>query len=380
MANLVVNPDHIEWEVWLSTPDGYRHTTLASFSRFSLVKTANDVGHFSITMPNTLSPHLLKLDSLVEFWRKTGDGIPYLEFVGFLRSWKYEETGGGLETITLSGPDGNDLLNRRIVAYPAGDPGSSKSTDAVSMMNQIVIQNMGSTADQDRRYVNNGFKVVITLAAGANLGKSFAWRSILPVLREIADESTREGYPIYFQVEPYAYTDKRISFAFHTYQDRIGRDLSSSGGAQNPVVFSQDLDNLENPSLEFDFTEEANYIYSAGQNTAADRTVVEASDFLRWYVASIWNRREGFVDSRNYTDLEVAARAKSELELRRPRVRFSASLVDNGRFRYGRDWRFGDKITVAYKGFEFHDVIRAVRITVDEVGKETLEAKVEYAQ
>ena len=52
--------------------------------------------------------------------------------------------------------------------------------------------------------------------------------------------------------------------------------------------------------------------------------------------------------------------------------------LDTRGTRFGRDWNFGDKVVARYRGFEFDAIIRAVTISVNGQGEETVQARLEW--
>jgi hypothetical protein len=63
------------------------------------------------------------------------------------------------------------------------------------------------------------------------------------------------------------------------------------------------------------------------------------------------------------TGLQSVARA--ELEAGRPAHKFSCDLVSLPSARYGRDWSWGDKITVSYQGQVFDGWVARVMGQLD---------------
>jgi len=167
-------------------------------------------------------------------------------------------------------------------------------------------------------------------------------------------------------------TGSSLTLQFQTKINQPGQDVTSF------VLFDQARGNMREPSLEYDYSEEENYIYAAGQGEGAARNVQQGYDADR-YNASIWNRCEGFADARNQTASNgVIAAGNSALEEGRPRIRFTAQPVDTAGTRFGIDWNFGDKVRSRYKNVEFDTIIRAVTISLDSNRKETIQARLDF--
>jgi hypothetical protein len=367
------------YEVWLCDQYGRRLTILDNLIGFDIVKVVNDVSYCSVTLPGNFNETYqtqIGVDYMIEFWRSPAQGAMTLENVFFVREIYYEEDTKGNDIIILAGPDGNDLLDRRIVAYAAGNSESDKTDNADDMMKEIVTENLGSSVtDTDRDLTDLNFTVAGDVTGGPSITKGFAWRNVLKTLKEIAYMSAENGTDLYFDVVPIVVSSSEIGFEFRTYTDQPGQDRTYD--TNNPVVFSKEWGNLANPILLYDYTKEANYIYGGGQGEGTDRTISEQSDTTR-IGASVWNRREKFADARNEaTSNGVANKAEEVLNENKPFKRFTGQLLDTPQARYGVDWFFGDKVVISYRGIQFQGIAKALKIKLDREGNEILTVKVE---
>ncbi len=187
----------------------------------------------------------------------------------------------------------------------------------------------------------------------------------------LANAAREAGTEVFFSIEPNVVTGSSISFQFRTTINQPGQDVTSR------VVFDQRRGNMREPSLEYDYSEEENYIYAAGQGEETARNIQQVYDTER-YSASIWNRCEGFADARNQTaDNGVREAGRAQLEEGRPRIRASATPVDTAGTRFGIDWDFGDKVRWRYKNIEFDTIIRAVTISVENK-REQIQARLDF--
>ena len=368
-------------EVWLCDQYGSRLTIIDNLINFVFVKVVNSIGYCSVTLPGNFSETyqtLIGVDYMIEFWRSPAQGTMQLESVFFIRDITYEEDTQGNDIIILSGPDGNDLLDRRIVAYAAGSSESSKSDLADDMLKEIVKENLGASAtDSDRDLTDLSFTVAGDISDGPHIVKAFSWRNVLQVLQDITFMSAENGTSLFFDVVPIVISSSVIGFEFRTYTDQRGQDRTYD--SNNPVVFSKEWGNLSNPLLRYDYNKEANYIYGGGQGEGTDRVISEQSDASR-IGSSVWNRREMFTDARNETTAAgVANKAKEILRENVPLVRFTGILLDTPQARYGVDWFFGDRVEISYRNIQFQGIAKALMITMDREGNEILEVKVEAA-
>ena len=117
-------------EVWVCDQHGRRLTIVDNLIDFEIIKVINSVSYCSVTLPGNFHATyqtLIGVDYMVEFWRSPAQGAMRLESIFFVRDITYEEDTKGNDIIILAGPDANDLLNRRIVAYAAGTSEAKKS-------------------------------------------------------------------------------------------------------------------------------------------------------------------------------------------------------------------------------------------------------------
>jgi hypothetical protein len=315
---------------------------------------------------------------MVEVYRGVDPGALKWIGTGKIRKWGAMDDESGKEFFRFSGPDWNDLLLARIIAYYAGSSQAEKTDYADDMMKAVMRENHGSSATGARNITSLGFTVAADKGLAPSITKAFSRKVVLDVLMDIAKVSQENGTPLYFDLRPELISASQIGFIFETYVNQIGTDLTA--GSSSPVYFGKEWGNLNNPSLWYDYSSEANYAYSGGQGQGVDRLVVEASDASR-IAQSPWNRREAWVDARDTASAAVMqARAEQELGTKRPVLRFSGTLLDTPSSRYGVDWEFGDLVTAEYRGKQFDGMVRAVKFKWGEDGTETVEAKLEVVE
>lgn len=365
-------------ELWLTTDRGVRIVQLSTATTFQASRVVNGIGWFATKMPLSFDIDLIQLDRMIQLWRQPSGGSMYLWNVYFLRKWVFA-TEGSKEVVTLEGPDVNDLLRRRIVAAFAASAQATKTDFADDMMKEVVTQ---SIADGVAPTPTAGTRVWSNLSVQADRGlgptitKSFPFDKLLSgsnsgVLSVLAKAAREAGTEVFFSIAPNAITGSSITFQFRTTINQPGQDVTSR------VVFDQQRGNMRDPVLEYDYSEEENYVYAAGQGDRADRNIQQVYDTAR-YSASIWNRCEGFADARNQTsDNGVREAGRAGLEEGKPRIRFTAVPVDTAGTRFGVDWDFGDKVRSRYKNVEFDTIIRAVAIAVENK-RETVQARLDF--
>ena len=367
------------YEIWLTSDTGSRLAHLTTITALTASRVVNGIGWFTLKMPLSFDMNMIAVDRMIQIWRQPSGGVMSLWRPYFLRKWIFS-TEGSREVVTLEGPDINDLLRRRIVAAYSGSAQASKTDFADDMMKEVVTE---SIADGVAPLPTAGTRVWsnLTIQADASVGptitKSFPFDRLLQgsnsgVLAALAQAAREAGTEVFFSIEPNVVTGSSLTLQFQTKINQPGQDVTDR------VVFDQARGNMREPRLEYDYSDEENYIYAAGQGDRADRNIQQVYDTDR-YNASIWNRCEGFADARNQSaDNGVREAGRAKLEDGRPRIRFTAVPMDTAGTRFGIDWDFGYKVRSRYNNVEFDTIIRAVTISLDGNKRETVQARLDF--
>lgn len=360
------------YELWLCRDDGARLTMLEDTVNFAYNRVLHDVGSCEVVMPSTFPQSWLAVDRRIEIWRQPVSGPLRLERSYFLRKWRDKTNASGVRTIALVGFDANYLLKGRTVAAQAASAQADMTDEADDMCKEIVRDSMGADADAARQWTTY-VSVRANAGAGPSLTKGFSRRNVLSVLKDLANAAEAAGTPIYWDLVEVG----TGGWEFVTSTSQPGIDHSYPGGII-PVHLGIEHGNLYEPSLEHDYSEEVTYAYAGGQGEEAARVIQTAEDTAR-SGRSLFGRREGFADARNEdTTAGVLAEARRMLNESRPRLRFTATILDTTGCRYGVHWRFGDKLTAYYAGQSFQCIVRAVNVSVDSRGAEGM--RLSYGQ
>lgn len=368
------------YEVWLTDDAGVRLASLDKFLTLQAAREANRIANFTLRAPLSFDTNFVRRDNMIQVWRAPLGGRLKLWRAYFIRRWRFNTLAGSDQVVTLYGPDSNDLMRRRIVAAYASSAQAAKTDFADDMMKEVVTEALAdgvSPAPSAGTRVWSGLSVQADSSAGPTITKSFPFDYLLlpgggGVLSILANAAKEGGTEVFFDVAPATVASNSIDFQFRTTTGQPGQDVSDY------VVFSQETGNLEKPDLEEDYTREENYIYAAGQGEEANRNVQQVYDAGR-YNGSRWNRCEGFADARNQSaDNGVIASGNNRLYEGRPRIRFTGIPVDTEGTRFGIDWDFGDRVQAKYLNYQFDCIIRAMTLSVDGDGNETIDARLDY--
>ena len=368
-----------EYEIWFTTDEGVRLQPLQP-TYFNATRRVNRIGYFTMGLPVTLDPALLKRDYMVQIWRAPAGGRLGLWRVYFLRGWRREHVGSQ-ERLTIWGPDCNDLLRRRIVAhYAASSNATATAVEADDLMKDIVADAIADGTNPSPTAgtrVWSDLSVAGDLTDGPTLTKDFAWKPLLTdagggVLSQLADAAREAGTEVFFDIVPDSVSATSITFQFRTYTGQPGQDVTSS------VVFSQEDKNLLDPYMEYDYGDELTYVYAGGQGEEDEREIQQVYDAAR-YGASKWNRCEGFADARDQeTANGVREAGRAKLQENRGVVRAGGVPVDTEGTRFGLHWNHGDKVRVRYGRDEFDAIVRATVLRVNQHGEETIDARLDH--
>ncbi len=364
------------YEAWLADPYGNRVAVLDQLTEFSLVKSVNQIGQWSVTYPlEYFDPNWHREDMILDVWRRGADGNMQRQIAGFLTRLRYFHDSQDRPYVEMSGPDTKYLLDKNIVAYAAGTSYASKSGEADDLMKEVIRENLGASAtDTDRDLSAYGFSVEADHTLGPSIDRSFSWLNVLAVLKKMQDAARQIGTAVYFDVVP-TWQGGRIGFQFRTYINQRGLDRTVTSA--NPTLLGIEYGNVKAPEYTIDWQDERNYIYVGGQGTGTDRAVEEVSDTART-ARSPWRRREHFQQATNEsTTAALQDRGYTELENRRLVETFRAEILSVPGAEYGIDWDFGDKLTINYAFRQFDGTLDAIALDVGADGSEQITARFE---
>jgi hypothetical protein len=379
---------------WIKNDRGFPLQTLDNHLGFTYTKVLNGAGWFSIVLPvddDIADPgniqNLLSVDRQVQIWRRAElVSSGYLDFFGFIRKWTYNTAQDGGTVVTISGPDQNELLERRIVAYAAGTDEAETTVDSSGnypvddSMVAVVRENLADLAtDTDRSLEAFGFDFGFSPSFGMDIEKGFAWREVSRVLSDLNGIARANGQEVFYMVNVAVIdSDGSPILHFGAFDDYPGGDRS--WGEPNAQIFGLRWGNLSNPVLSYDYSNEVNYVYVGGAGEGEDREIVELEDTQR-IGASIWNRREKLVDARTEsTTARITSKGYRELNLGRPVIKFNGTIHSTQQTPYGEGWNLGSLVTIEYRGLKFNGVVKNIQITVSPNGDERVTSSIEYVE
>lgn len=332
--------------ILLHQATGVAYTLPSDWIKLHYVSNVCGKGWFDLTLPGNFSLGLERdfKDWRMIVWRQIGESKPYIDFAGFVRSRgrTYRE---GERRLALSGPDYMDMLDRRIVAYPASTTYSRKGADyADDMMKEFVKENLGASAtDSDRDY-SDYISVQGDLSAGTSVRKGCAWQDLFSTLRGVYEMSRETAATAaFFGVVPLG---TGYQMQFRTKVGQWGQDHRHPSGTDGPLVLSVAAGTMDNVEQTKDSSDEASVVYGLGEGERSDRLQVEVEDATRT-AASVINRRErGYENSGTAVSATLTKQATGRLQEMEPVETFAFEIRESTSLRVGVHLDLGDRVTV----------------------------------
>ena len=298
-------------------------------------------------------------------WRNIIGSRRYIDFAGFVRNTRRTYVEGEYR-LMLSGPDYNDILDRRIIAYPANSAEAKKSDYADDMMKELVYENLGAGAVAARDY-SAYMSIQADQGAGTSVRKGCAWAGLFPTLREIYENSQGASGTAYFGVVPLG---EGYGMEFRTKVNQWGQDHRHPGGVDGAVVFAISRGNMDQVEQTYESDAEATYVYGLGEGQRENRIQLYSTSVAR-VSQSVINRRERAYENSGLpdtADLQQETGAKlHELESVES-FTFSPKSIEGCQL--GVHWDLGDRVTVTDLDNQPRDVhIAGKEVRVDEAGE-----------
>ncbi len=311
---------------------------------------------------------LFEPDGQVEFWRRdpVGGLDWYKDYEGIILSSEINQDDEGQDIYIVRGRGYNDLLATEVIYGKAGTSLTSKAGPAETVAKEFVNEALGPGATPDDlgySRVRHGFFVEPSAGTGAYWEGKRMMRNLLEVCYELAEYAPADYNVVGIGPAQYEFRWRPI---------RWGKDKTA--GQPDPVVFATQLGNMSNPHYLFSRMDEVNVVYVLGQGVGEEReirTVVQIPDAITSPIA----RRAVARQANNESTTEALdAIGRRFLIEQRARSKLTFQVRQTFATRYGRDWDFGDLVTVVYTkpGEQRNMKIIGVRVQVDEAGIENI--------
>lgn len=368
------------YNLWFADELDKRLAYVRDVQSFEYVKVVGGVGVGIFQFPKRRQLYdATKLDYKIQVYRQPTGGVSALDFTCFLREFNTETTQQGQTFLKQTGFDMNHLLTRRIVAYYTDSANTTFTNNIDNIMKDVFEDNFLDNADYSgtpspsRSITTHGYSVQPDTSQGTSITKSFAWRNVLATLQDLQAIGKANGTEVFFGLAYQGDAD----YEFRTWTGQPGQDRTVTTGV-NPIVFSLEHGNLRQPSLSYDYSDEATFAYATGKGQGAERIVNTANDRT---TASRLNRIEVQAWSNSESSTVLGEEANNLIERKRPKLTVSGVLMDTPLTPYGgvKGWDLGHKVTLSYAGIQSDTIIRSVRVRVDADGREGIESRAEVS-
>lgn len=328
-----------------------------------------NVGALRLTLPASFDDRLLQLDGRIGVWRSINGRPPSLDgdTIFFIRTWEYTE-----DATTITAYSANHLRTRRIIDYFAGSTYISKTTPtaAGNLIKSFVSENMlAGIVGADRQGAETQADISAYVSNQANLGDGqslamqAAWRNLDDVIRDLSDASTYAD--TYMVADIVAPTESTLEL--RTYATVRGVDHRASSG--QPVILSPEAGSLANCRLIIDRSQEVTFAIAGGSGEKSERLIATSSDPTRM-AESVFNRIEQFGDYANVSDAAALQDiADAMVRAGRPRIEFTADVVETDGATRGIQYDLGDMVTAAFRGRQYDARLDVIEVAVGGGGQ-----------
>lgn len=256
------------------------------------------------------------------------------------------------------------LLGTRIVAYKAGIANRSKftSSPAETILKNLFTFNIGASATTANGRIMAGNITGMTTAATAGTGTvlsvSVAYQNLLSAMQKIADDGGGDFDLLY--TAPATWT-------FTWYLGQLGTDRTAT------VKLSVPLGTIGELIVSDDRIDDFTAVIVGGEGEDKARRVATRPATLPTGL----DLREYFADARNLKKATLGRlRNHGQIILNRQarkRVTYTASVIQGGQFRYGRDYFLGDLVTILDGTTAITQKIQGVDLAFTADGKESID-------
>jgi len=242
---------------------------------------------------------------------------------------------------------------------------------ADDVIKSMVGESMVSPADTDRDFTN----VALQGNAGAGVWSCYegSWIRLLDAITDAIGETGDKG-GCDFRVE-------RVvgGYEFKTYAPFFGTDRRRGNPDGNkPTVFSFENGNMRNPDYKEIWAEEVTAAYGLWQGGGMERSIYERTNAAA-LAESPYSRREGAYDLRDVSQPDQIDAILDQALIDDGLQTFvTAEILQTDACLYGRDWWFGDLVTLDLPGGRTFDM-RVVEVQggIDGENEERIEGVIE---
>lgn len=328
----------------------------------------------SAYVPIDLQPdYLLRLwrrdTSITDEWRNVANYI--------FKTYDRSLSSSGRRGFMVYGASPEELVQKAVIAYPAGAAQTRKNGDAAQVIAEFVRENSGSQAlVSNGRYVDHVTPLVVpgVSPVGLNWQGSRAGKPLMEVCQDIVQYAKQNSTRLDFRVtySGGAYTFEVGILGTDRTTDGLNPSTGLNGAGNAPVLISPLLENMHQYNDVFARMNEANVIIALGSGEQSDRLTAVATDTTS-AGRSILSHRESIINATNETASGLPQRAIAELEEKVGRRNF-VSIPDPTKVRLFTDYNVGDFVTVEDDtGERFNRQVISANVNVSLSGNNFIE-------
>lgn len=353
-----------DYTIELYTSTGTRQASITDYIgtvQVGRIVNGIDVAKFSVAT-SAYYASLITAGAIVEIYREdTMAGIAvYREFAGSVQV--ITTTIAEVATLDVTALGENFWLSTRQVAYYAGVANRSQFTAQASetIMKTLFAYNFGASATVGNgRFLDGrvtGATTTATTGGGATQSISVAGINLLTALQKV-QQSANGDFALIFTAP--------ATFTFTWYAGQLGTNRTAS------VIFSVGNGTVGRLSMTTDQADDATAVIVAGQGEGSARAITTRPTSLPTGLAL----REGYVDARNQKALSEYQQLGDAVLAQYARDRYSveASIIQSNALMYGRDYFFGDLVTVDTGDGSVTRKITTANLRFDKDGREVID-------
>jgi photosystem II stability/assembly factor-like uncharacterized protein len=284
----------------------------------------------------------------------------------FVRKINDNTDSSGGRYLEIEAYDAMTLLNRRYIAYNLGNEYTTKVDFADDMAKVIMNENFGALALEPERNISAYLAIDPEYSLVSAIYKEFQRETLLASLQSLADASKENGTPLYFDI---LYVPETKTFIFKTYAYQRGVDLTTDNAGMKSVILGEKYNNLSDITADYNYADEANYIYVGGSGVGEIAAIASVFNAQRIAV-SPYGRIESYKSGVSTASAdELYDEARAELIDKTPKVTIEGKVRDIEGTKYGIHYYLGDRVTVVHNDNYFDVDVEAVTTTVTEDGE-----------
>ncbi|MCA9979197.1 MAG: hypothetical protein KDD89_00110 [Anaerolineales bacterium] len=323
--------------------------------------------------------YTLPQDSVLGLYRRDSRISPdFVNVANFIFKTEVKALAeSGLKTRTIYGASPEELIQKAVIAYPAGSAQTRKNGDVAQVLASFVNENSGSLAlTSNGRYVDHITPLTVPTpsAVGLNWQGSRSGKSLMDVCQDIVSYARENGLRLDFRVtySAGAYTLQVGILGTDRTATAVNPATGLNGAGYRPIVISPLLENMRSYQDSLARMNEANVIIALGAGEQEDRQTAVAVNVASQSATSLAHR-EAIVNATNETASGLTAKATAELDMMVGKRNFSAQ-PDYTKVRLFTDYSVGDFVTFETEdGERFNRQIMTGSVSVDLTGNDVVE-------